>query len=113
MVYDLGGGTFDISCLFAQSAMYNQYAIEGDMWLGGDDFDQVIVDYCVDEIKKKHGVDPTGNRKVMFKLRQDAEVAKKSGGNADHRGDDRAGCTAKTARSLTTASNSPARPSKR
>jgi molecular chaperone DnaK len=83
LVYDLGGGTFDISALLITNGYYDQLDIEGDMWLGGDDFDQQIMDYCVQEIKNKHGVDPTSDRKFMFRLRAYAESAKKELGEID------------------------------
>ena len=57
LVYDLGGGTFDISVLMMTAGVFAQITREGDMWLGGDDFDQVIIDYVLKIILQKHGID--------------------------------------------------------
>jgi molecular chaperone DnaK len=76
LVYDLGGGTFDISMLFVVGELFNTLGIEGDKWLGGDDFDHAIVRHVVQQIKAKHGVDPSTDGTFMHLLRQAAEKAK-------------------------------------
>jgi molecular chaperone DnaK len=77
LVFDLGGGTFDVSLLQLGGGVFAQVNIEGDMWLGGDDFDHKIMDYVVQEIKKQHGLDPTGDARFMAELKRKAEQAKK------------------------------------
>lgn len=77
LVYDLGGGTFDISCLLSQNGMHAELDIEGNMWMGGDNFDQAIVNFCLASIKKEYGPDPSDDRKFMFAIRKAAETAKK------------------------------------
>ena len=77
LVYDLGGGTFDVSCLTAGLDMYAEIEKEGDMWLGGDDLDQALIQYCVEEIRRAHGVDPRLHRAFMFRLRRATEKAKR------------------------------------
>ena len=78
LVYDLGGGTFDISVLLLSGGVFAQVNLEGDMWLGGDDFDQVLVDYAVDLVKRQHGADPTTDPKAMIKLKKAARNAKEA-----------------------------------
>ena len=77
LVYDLGGGTFDISILFIAGEMFSQMAIEGDRWLGGDDFDRGIVNYILKQVQDEHGVDLSDNTRVMVLLRRAAEKAKR------------------------------------
>jgi molecular chaperone DnaK len=81
LVYDLGGGTFDISVLNATEDKQGQphfQAIEfnGDNWLGGDDFDALIVDRIIDWVKTNAGADPSGNAEFMFRAKEAAEKAK-------------------------------------
>jgi molecular chaperone DnaK len=76
LVYDLGGGTFDISVLFISGEMFTQMAIEGDMWLGGDDFDHAIMDYVLKAVQKEHNTDPSNNGQFMVLLKKAAEKAK-------------------------------------
>jgi len=76
MVYDLGGGTFDVSIIEVVSGVFQVLAIKGNTRLGGDDFDQRLVDYFVDEFKQKEGVDLTTDKSAMLKLRFAAEEAK-------------------------------------
>ncbi len=76
MVYDLGGGTFDVSILEIGDGIVEVLATAGDTRLGGDDFDQRIVDYLVAEFKKSEGVDLTYDRSAMQRLREAAEKAK-------------------------------------
>ena len=76
LVYDLGGGTFDISVLFITGEMFNELAIEGDMWLGGDDFDHAIMDYVLKAVQKEFNTDPSKNGQFMLLLNKAAEKAK-------------------------------------
>ncbi|KKU81793.1 MAG: Chaperone protein DnaK [Microgenomates group bacterium GW2011_GWA2_47_8] len=75
-VYDLGGGTFDISILELGEGVYEVKATNGDTHLGGDDFDKVILDYFADEFKKEHGVDLRKDSQALQRLRDAAEKAK-------------------------------------
>jgi len=75
-VYDLGGGTFDISILELGEGVYEVKATNGDTHLGGDDFDQVILDYFAEEFKKEHGVDLRKDPQALQRLRDAAEKAK-------------------------------------
>jgi molecular chaperone DnaK len=78
VVYDLGGGTFDVSVLMMAGGSFAPLDLEGDMWLGGDNFDQAIIDYATEIIKKEHGVDPTNNIKFMSELKIEAQKAKET-----------------------------------
>ena len=76
LVYDLGGGTFDVSILAMSAGASSVVHLEGDMWLGGDDFDQVIIDYVVERIRDEYGIDPKENHRFMAHLRLEARKAK-------------------------------------
>ena len=76
MVYDLGGGTFDVSILEIGDGIVEVLATAGDTRLGGDDFDQRIMDYMIAEFKKLEGVDLSRDRSAMQRLREAAEKAK-------------------------------------
>lgn len=76
MVYDLGGGTFDVSILDIGDGIIEVLATAGDTHLGGDDFDQRIMDYLVAEFKKAEGIDLSGDRVAMQRLKEAAEKAK-------------------------------------
>ncbi len=76
MVYDLGGGTFDVSILEIGDGIVEVKATAGDTRLGGDDFDQRVVDYLVAEFKKSEGIDLTNDKMAMQRLREAAEKAK-------------------------------------
>ena len=76
MVYDLGGGTFDVSILDIGDGVIEVLATAGDTRLGGDDFDQRIMDYLVAEFKKAEGIDLTGDKVAMQRLKEAAEKAK-------------------------------------
>lgn len=78
LVYDLGGGTFDISILMMAAGAFAPLNLEGDMWLGGDNFDQMIVDHIVIKIQKEHGIDATKNKRFMATLRLEAQRAKEA-----------------------------------
>ncbi len=75
-VYDLGGGTFDISILEIGEGVYEVLATNGDTHLGGDDFDQRIVEWILEEFKKQHGIDLRNDRQAMQRIREAAERAK-------------------------------------
>ena len=76
MVYDLGGGTFDVSIMEIGDGVFDVLATNGDTNLGGDDFDQRIMDYLVSEFKKAEGIDLTKDRVAMQRLKEAAEKAK-------------------------------------
>ncbi len=75
-VYDLGGGTFDISILELSDGIYEVLATGGDTYLGGEDFDQLIMKWLVDEFRKKHEIDLTGDSMALQRLKEAAEKAK-------------------------------------
>ena len=77
LVFDLGGGTFDVSILELGDGLFEVKATSGNNKLGGDDFDQAIIDYLVEEFKKEHGIDLTGDKMAMQRLKDAAEKAKK------------------------------------
>lgn len=75
-VYDLGGGTFDISILEIGDGVFEVKSTNGDTFLGGEDFDQRIVNYLADEFKKESGIDLRGDRLALQRLKEAAEKAK-------------------------------------
>ncbi|MGJ7912191.1 molecular chaperone DnaK [Neobacillus sp. LXY-1] len=77
LVYDLGGGTFDVSILELGDGVFEVKATAGDNRLGGDDFDQVIIDYLVDQFKKENGIDLSQDKMALQRLKDAAEKAKK------------------------------------
>ena len=77
LVYDLGGGTFDVSILDLADGTFEVLATAGDNRLGGDDFDQVIIDWLVKEFKSETGVDLSADKMAMQRLKDAAEKAKK------------------------------------
>ncbi|PEJ56416.1 MULTISPECIES: molecular chaperone DnaK [unclassified Bacillus (in: firmicutes)] len=77
LVYDLGGGTFDVSILELGDGIFEVKATAGDNRLGGDDFDQVIIDHLVAEFKKENGVDLSQDKMALQRLKDAAEKAKK------------------------------------
>ena len=77
MVYDLGGGTFDVSIIDIGDGVIEVLSTNGDTHLGGDDFDQKIMDWMVREFKAKEGVDLSGDKMAMQRLKEAAEKAKK------------------------------------
>ena len=82
LVYDLGGGTFDVSILELGDGVYEVKATSGNNRLGGDDFDKRVMDYIVDEIKNETGADVTGDQMAMQRIKDEAEKAKKDLSNA-------------------------------
>ena len=77
LVYDLGGGTFDVSILEIGDGVFEVKATSGNNKLGGDDFDQRIMDYLVDEFKKENGIDLSKDKMAMQRIKDAAEKAKK------------------------------------
>jgi molecular chaperone DnaK len=75
-VYDLGGGTYDISVLDLSEGVFQVLATNGDTHLGGDDFDQIIIDFLADEFKKAEGIDLRKDRMALQRLKEAAEKAK-------------------------------------
>jgi len=76
LVYDLGGGTFDVSTLELSQGVFEVHSTHGDMHLGGDDWDQRIVNYLAEEFLKSHGIDLRKDRQALQRLREAAEKAK-------------------------------------
>jgi molecular chaperone DnaK len=76
-VYDLGGGTFDISILDVSEGLIEVRSTNGDTYLGGDDFDQRIIDWIAEEFKKEQGIDLRQDRQALQRLKEAAENAKK------------------------------------
>lgn len=77
LVFDLGGGTFDVSILELGDGVFEVLSTAGDNKLGGDDFDQVIIDYLVEEFKKENGIDLSQDKMALQRLKDAAEKAKK------------------------------------
>ena len=77
LVYDLGGGTFDVSILELADGTFEVLSTNGDTHLGGDDFDNVVVDWMIDTFKKENGVDLSKDTMAMQRLKEAAEKAKK------------------------------------
>ena len=77
LVYDLGGGTFDVSVLEIGDGVYEVLATAGNNKLGGDDFDQRIIDYLVEEFKKQNGIDLSTDKLALQRLKDASEKAKK------------------------------------
>jgi heat shock protein 1/8 len=78
LIFDLGGGTFDVSLLTIDDGVFEVMATAGDTHLGGEDFDNRLVSYCVGEFKKQTGLDCTKNPRSMRRLRTQCEAAKRS-----------------------------------
>ncbi|KAL1413130.1 ATPase with role in protein import into the ER [Vanrija albida] len=78
IVYDLGGGTFDVSLLSIEDGVFEVLATAGDTHLGGEDFDNRVIDYFVKQYKRKTGTDVSDNKKALGKLRREVEKAKRT-----------------------------------
>ena len=78
IVYDLGGGTFDVSLLSIENGVFEVQATSGDTHLGGEDFDYKIVRQLIKTFKKKHSIDVSDNKKALAKLKREAEKAKRA-----------------------------------
>ena len=75
-VYDLGGGTFDVSILELGDGVFEVKSTNGDTFLGGEDFDNAIVEYLIDEFKKDNGIDLKSDKLALQRLKEAAEKAK-------------------------------------
>ncbi len=75
-VFDLGGGTFDISILEIGDGVFEVKSTNGDTFLGGEDFDQKVIDYLADEFRKDQGIDLRKDRMALQRLKEAAEKAK-------------------------------------
>jgi hypothetical protein len=78
LVFDLGGGTFDVSILTIDSGVFEVVSTNGDTHLGGEDFDQNVMQYFIKLIKKKYGKDISKDARALQKLRREAERAKRA-----------------------------------
>jgi molecular chaperone DnaK len=78
LVYDLGGGTFDVSVMTIVGGSFVRLNIQGDMWLGGDDFDRKIMDHVLQHVSTVYGVDGATDPRFMVELKKKAEQAKKA-----------------------------------
>lgn len=78
IVYDLGGGTFDVSLLSIDDGVFEVLATAGDTYLGGEDFDNRVIEYLFKQYKKKTGTDVTTNLRAMGKLKREVERAKRT-----------------------------------
>jgi heat shock protein 1/8 len=77
LIFDLGGGTFDVSLLAIEEGIFEVKATNGHTHLGGEDFDNKLVDFCMADFKKKHGIDIKGNARALRRLRTQCEKAKR------------------------------------
>merc|ERR1712004_270371 len=78
LVYDLGGGTFDVSLLTLDEGVFEVVATNGDTHLGGEDFDQRVIEFFVKSFKRKHKIDVKQNKRALAKLRREVEKAKRA-----------------------------------
>ena len=78
LIYDLGGGTFDVSLLTIDDGIFEVKATAGDTHLGGEDFDHRLVNFCLQEFKRKHRKDPSGNARALRRIRTACERAKRT-----------------------------------
>ncbi|CAM9783123.1 unnamed protein product [Ascophyllum nodosum] len=78
LVFDLGGGTFDVTLLAIDNGVFEVRATSGNTHLGGEDFDQRIMKYCISQFKRKHGVDISENKRAVQRLRRQCEMAKRA-----------------------------------
>ena len=77
MIFDLGGGTFDVSLLTIEEGIFEVKATAGDTHLGGEDFDNKMVEWCTEQFRKKKGIDITKNQRALRRLRTQCERAKR------------------------------------
>ena len=78
LVFDLGGGTFDVSLLTIDAGVFEVLATSGDTHLGGEDFDQKVMEHFIQIFLKKYGVDIRGDQRALSKLRRECEMAKRA-----------------------------------
>jgi len=77
LIFDLGGGTFDVSLLAIEDGIFEVKATNGHTHLGGEDFDEKLLNYCISEFKRKSGIDVQGNKRAIRRLRTQCEKAKR------------------------------------
>ena len=77
-MFDLGGGTFDVTLLTIDDGVFEVKATAGDTHLGGEDFDQRMMDYCIAQFKKKYNHDLSGDKKAIARIRRQCEIAKRT-----------------------------------
>ena len=77
LIFDLGGGTFDVSLLAIEEGIFEVKATNGNTHLGGEDFDNKLVDYCINDFKKKTNIDISKNARALRRLRTQCEKAKR------------------------------------
>lgn len=77
IVYDLGGGTLDVTIMSIEESIYDVLATDGDTHLGGADFDNKLVNFCVEQFKTENGIDVRGNERAMHRVRTSCESAKR------------------------------------
>jgi heat shock protein 1/8 len=78
LIFDLGGGTFDVSILSIEDGIFEVKSTNGHTHLGGEDFDNRLVEFCMAEFKKKSGIDIKGNNRALRRLRTQCEKAKRT-----------------------------------
>jgi molecular chaperone DnaK (HSP70) len=78
LVFDLGGGTFDVTLLTIDNGVFEVKATAGDTHLGGEDFDQRLMDFCIAQFKRQHKVDISGDKKAIARIRRQCENAKRT-----------------------------------
>ena len=78
LVFDLGGGTFDVTWLTIDDGVFEVKATAGDTHLGGEDFDQRMMDHCIQQFKKMHGQDLSGDKKAIARIRRACETVKRT-----------------------------------
>jgi len=78
LIFDLGGGTFDVSLLTIEDGIFEVKATNGHTHLGGEDFDNVLVEFCMQQFKKQTGIDIKGNNRALRRLRTQCEKAKRA-----------------------------------
>merc|ERR1719333_860103 len=78
LIFDLGGGTFDVSILSIEDGIFEVKSTNGHTHLGGEDFDNRLVEFCMNEFKKKSGIDIKGNNRALRRLRTQCEKAKRT-----------------------------------
>lgn len=78
LVFDLGGGTFDVTLLTIDDGVFEVKATSGDTHLGGEDFDQRLMDYCIEQFQKKHKLDLSGDKKSIARIRRQCEMVKRT-----------------------------------
>ena len=78
LVFDLGGGTFDVTLLTIDNGVFEVKATAGDTHLGGEDFDQRMMNHCIAQFKKMHKIDISSDKKAMARIRRQCENAKRT-----------------------------------